>query len=477
MPQESELEPGTQVGEYVIEGPLGSGAFGAVYRAVHPVIGKAAAVKVLGSKYSSDPEVVSRFLWEARVVNQIRHPNIVDIFSFGQLADGRQYHIMELLDGDPLDVFAAANGGRLAPATVVAVLEPLARALDAAHAQGIIHRDLKPANVFMASDPDGGHTPKLLDFGIAKLLGEDQQDRHKTATGTAVGTPDYMSPEQCESRAIDHRSDIYALGCMAFRLLTGHSVFEADSVVALLMAHISSPPTSPSALAPDLPAAVDGPVLAMLAKDPDDRPSSATAAIAALESVVEAGTSSGGLKRGVPLEVASVSSLNSIPAPTSRQPPFVAAGAVGLAVAMVGYLVWALPGQSGQVVVASAVADASARDARPAAAAPSATVEIRFTGVPDGTTVLDASGATLTTSGRPLTLPRGAGALELTFTKPGYETAKRTVVPDQSRVLDVTMSKTPKPRTRRRQKPSPAKVTAPAEPAPGPGKNDVESPY
>src|SRR5262249_29514066 len=157
---------------------LGEGGFGAVYKAVHPLIGKTAAVKILNRQYSSNPQMVSRFIAEARAVNQIRHKNIIDIFSFGVLADGRQYFVMELLEGMPFDRYIDTHG-RLAPEVALPILRQVARALDAAHAQQIVHRDLKPENIYLTFDEDGGVHPKLLDFGIAKLT-TDASGGHKT---------------------------------------------------------------------------------------------------------------------------------------------------------------------------------------------------------------------------------------------------------------------------------------------------------
>src|SRR5262245_57624766 len=221
---DDDLPNGTVVGEYVIDGKLGEGGFGAVYRATHPLIGKAAAVKVLFRSFSSDQEMVSRFIAEARAVNQIRHRNIIDIFSFGSLEDGRQYYVMELLEGLTFDRYIKQKG-HLTPEEAIPVLRAIARALDAAHANGIAHRDLKPENIYVTFDEDGGVFPKLLDFGIAKLLGESAKSGHKTRTGTPMGTPHYMSPEQCRGKNVDHRTDIYSFGVLVHEALPGQLPF------------------------------------------------------------------------------------------------------------------------------------------------------------------------------------------------------------------------------------------------------------
>jgi tRNA A-37 threonylcarbamoyl transferase component Bud32 len=274
---DSELKPGDAVGEYRIEAKIGEGGFGAVYRAVHPVIGKTAAVKLLHRQFSSNPQMVSRFIAEAKAVNQIRHKNIIDIFSFGALSDGRQYYVMELLEGLSFDRFIKQRE-RLPLEEALPILRGIGRALDAAHAAGIVHRDLKPENIFILFDEDGVATPKLLDFGIAKLLGESEKV-HKTRTGTPMGTPYYMSPEQCHGRNVDHRTDIYSFGVVTHEALTGHVVFDGESVMDVFFKHTHAPPPRMSEVNPSLPASLDEPVLRMLAKDPEQRPATVMEAI------------------------------------------------------------------------------------------------------------------------------------------------------------------------------------------------------
>jgi len=278
---DQDLSPGDMVGEYQIEGKLGEGGFGAVYRAVHPLIGKAAAIKVLNRQYSSNPQMVSRFIAEARAVNQIRHRNIIDIFSFGQIQDGRQYYVMELLDGVTFDRYLK-DKHRLTLEEAMPILRGIARALDAAHATGIAHRDLKPENIFLVFDEDSGVAPKLLDFGIAKLFGDSVSSTHKTRTGTPLGTPYYMSPEQCRGKNVDHRTDIYSFGVLVHEVLTGKFLFDGENVMDVLMKHVSEPPPRMSQVCPDLPSALDEPLLRMLEKEPDKRPSTVIEALDAL---------------------------------------------------------------------------------------------------------------------------------------------------------------------------------------------------
>src|SRR5689334_797175 len=237
---DADLEPGQVVGEYQVERKLGQGGFGAVFKAVHPLIGKLVAIKVLSQRFSVDPQMVSRFVSEARAVNQIRHHNIIDIFSFGTLEDGRLYYVMEYLDGEPLDR-RLSRRGRIALGEAIPILRAIARALDAAHAKGIAHRDLKAENVFLATHPDGLF-PKLLDFGIAKLMVREDGLSHKTRTGAPMGTPHYMSPEQCHGRDVDHRTDMYAFGVLAYVMLTGVYPLDGDDYMAILMRQVHDEP-------------------------------------------------------------------------------------------------------------------------------------------------------------------------------------------------------------------------------------------
>jgi eukaryotic-like serine/threonine-protein kinase len=278
---EADLAVDARVGEYVIESVLGRGGFGTVYRAVQPVIGKRVAIKVLSRKFSADSEMVSRFAAEARAVNQIRHRHIIDIFAFGRLSDGRQYYVMEYLDGEGLDQYLATNGP-LSLEVALPILRAIARALDAAHAKGVAHRDLKPENVYLARDDDGGPFPKLLDFGIAKLSGQEEQLAHKTNTGVPIGTPYYMSPEQTRGVGVDHRTDLYSFGALAYRLLTGTYPFDG-SLIDILHKQVHDEPPPPSTRNPKLPPHVDAAIAWMMRKDPAERPASVSAAVAALQ--------------------------------------------------------------------------------------------------------------------------------------------------------------------------------------------------
>lgn len=268
------LTPGERVGEYRVEEMMARGGCAAVYLGVHPFIGKRAAIKVLDLWLSQRRDTATRFLTEARAVNQINHPNIVDVFGFGKLPDGRLYCVMELLEGMSLSEFLKRYGTQTVSA-VVTLLEPLADAIDAAHARGVVHRDLKPDNILLVEGDDGRIVPKLIDFGVAKLLLNDG-DPSATQQGAVIGTPGYMSPEQCRGLDIDSRTDIYALGVIAYQMITGRHPFVHESGLSpqdIMAKHLYNEPTRPSRIRPSLSALVDQALMAMLAKEPAERPS------------------------------------------------------------------------------------------------------------------------------------------------------------------------------------------------------------
>jgi len=263
------LVAGMMVGEYKVETKLGEGGMGAVYGAVHPLIGKRAAIKVLKRELCSNPEAVERFVLEARSVNQIGHPNIVDIFSFGELADGSSYFVMEWLRGESLA--QRLRRGRLAFGECLELLEGIIRGLEAAHEKGIIHRDLKPDNVYLVEVRGERPAVKLLDFGIAKLTGGEDNRLERTRTGALIGTPQYIAPEQARGYAIDHRADVYSLGVMAFEMFTGRPPFQAETAMDMISKHLNDPPPKPSTIV-SLPFELDRVILEMLDKSPANRP-------------------------------------------------------------------------------------------------------------------------------------------------------------------------------------------------------------
>jgi serine/threonine protein kinase len=265
---------GQQLGDYQVLEPIGEGGMGLVYRGVQPIIKKRVAIKVLRAEFASDPAQVKRLVSEAEAVNSISHRNIIDIFGLGQLPDGRQYIIMEYLEGQPLDAYLRTRGS-LPPLEVVELLIDICGPLFAAHNAGVVHRDLKPSNVFLVQQPDGTRYLKLLDFGLAKKGVQLDGRTSQTSATQIAGTPDYMAPEQCRALDISARTDLYALGVMAWQMCVGRLPFNGPTPMDVMMRHVSEPPIPPSLFAPGIPTALDALVLALMQKDPDARPSSA----------------------------------------------------------------------------------------------------------------------------------------------------------------------------------------------------------
>jgi len=269
---------GEAVGSYRIEAKLAEGGMGAVYRASHQLLGRPAAVKVLLPELSTNHEIVNRFFNEARASTAIRHPGIVEIYDFGYMPSGIAYIAMELLDGEPLSR-RLATVGRLDEATALLYTRGIASALAAAHARGIVHRDLKPDNIFLVPDPDmpTGIRPKLLDFGIAKVAEAARGgEATKTRMGSVMGTPTYMSPEQCRGAGeVDHRSDLYALGCILYEMVTGRPPFVSDGVGEIIGMHLFMAPVPPSHVVPGISANVESLAMSLLAKNPGERIQSA----------------------------------------------------------------------------------------------------------------------------------------------------------------------------------------------------------
>jgi serine/threonine-protein kinase len=296
----------TQVSEYVLQERIGAGGMGIVYRAVQPLIGKQVAIKILKEEYAGAQELVERLLVEARAVNAIQHRGIIDIFGFGQLADGRPYMVMELLHGLSLSAYLRKRR-KLGAEEAAELLDEMLAALGAAHRAGVIHRDLKPGNVFLVERAEGGRAVKLLDFGIAKVA-ESRASRPLTRKGNLLGTPEYMPPEQVRGDKLDPTADLYAVGVMAFQMLTGKLPFTGDSM-RILMAQVNERPPTLSSLAPEVPAELEALVLRLLAKEPSKRPATAEAVRRELSGFVSR-------RSGVSKELTPLPSADASSAPT-----------------------------------------------------------------------------------------------------------------------------------------------------------------
>lgn len=264
---------GQRVNNFEIIGLLGSGGMGDVFEAIHLVIHRKVAIKVLRPEHCADPALVQRFFNEARAANSIKHPNIVEILDVGMLPGGLPYIAMERLEGETL-AQRLSREGKLDIERAVDFAAQSAAALAAAHKRGIVHRDLKPDNLFIVADPRvaGRELVKVLDFGIAKLHG-DKLSQVKTNVGSILGTPPYMSPEQCRGipDAVDHRSDVYALGVILFEMLCGAPPFVAEGVGDVMVMHLSSPPPLPRWRRQEIPLRIEQTILWAMEKNPDQR--------------------------------------------------------------------------------------------------------------------------------------------------------------------------------------------------------------
>jgi eukaryotic-like serine/threonine-protein kinase len=280
---------GQLVGKYRIAEPIGEGGMGMVYRAEHVVLGSPAAIKLLLPRWTRNRQIVDRFFTEARAASAIRHVGIVQVFDSGLLPNGQAYIAMEMLEGISLGELLDRERA-LPPALASAICCQILAALDAAHVVGVIHRDLKPDNIQLVHDASAPASlrVKLLDFGIAKLLLDNvgaAGRRAVTSGGVLLGTPAYMSPEQCRASAVDSRSDLYAAGCILFEMLTGAQPFDGETSTDIVTKHLHDPPPKLRSINPSLPVELEQLIERMLAKDPARRAPSAAWSLATLERV------------------------------------------------------------------------------------------------------------------------------------------------------------------------------------------------
>lgn len=265
-----DLPGGSLVDDYEIEAKIGEGAMGVVYSATHTKLGRRVAIKVIAPTIGQDPQAIARFEREARTLASIHHPNIVDVYAFGTLADGRSYFAMEYMSGEALG--DRLERGRLSLDEALDLVDQIARGLEAAHAQRIVHRDLKPSNIFLAYIArENRPAVKLIDFGLVKSSRVDSVEN--TASAAIIGTAAYIAPEQARSPNVDGRADVYALGCVAYELVLGcHPFPAARTALAAVAAHLTEPPPHPRSIWPEIPATLDLLLFSMLAKDPSYRP-------------------------------------------------------------------------------------------------------------------------------------------------------------------------------------------------------------
>jgi serine/threonine-protein kinase len=294
--RQPELDAVGQVldGKYRLDAYLSRGGMGAVYRAMHLMLGTPVAVKLINPTLVTSSEMVRRFQREARAAAQLQHPHIVRVYDMGETQDGTLYIAMDLLTGESLSQTIRSQGALSTP-RIVAILRQVLSALASAHRAGIVHRDLKPHNIMIGRAADGGDFATLLEFGIAKSFDLETQTR-LTATGSAIGTPHYMSPEQAGGLPVDARSDLYSVGVIVYEMLTGDVPFDDTSAPAIMVKHLTEPPVPPSQRNPGTRVDPQLEAIAMrcLEKKPDARFQSAEEILAQLARLDDAATDGGG---------------------------------------------------------------------------------------------------------------------------------------------------------------------------------------
>lgn len=278
-----------QLGQYRLKRLLGRGGMGEVYLAEHVMLKRPCAIKLIRPEMAGDPATLARFEQEVQATARLTHWNTVEIYDYGRTDDGTFYYVMEYLPGMSLDQIVEMHGP-MPPGRVIHLISQTCEALAEAHAQDMIHRDIKPANIFAAKRGGTYDVAKLLDFGLVRTLDQQQLDVRLTQAGTVTGSPLYMSPEQAQGDHVDARSDIYALGCVTFYLLTGRPPFEESTPIKLIVAHAREPVSKPTSINPHIPVDLESIVLRCLEKDPADRFSSITAFREALLECQDAGS-------------------------------------------------------------------------------------------------------------------------------------------------------------------------------------------
>jgi serine/threonine protein kinase len=267
--RDADLQPGTRIGEYEVDSTIGEGGMGTVYAATHTRLGTRVAIKVIHRSLASDPKALERFRDEANAVSAIGHPGVVSIFDIARLPDGRPGLVMELLIGESL---SSRLRRPIDMSERLRICVEVCEIMEAAHAKNVVHRDLKPDNLFLVEDKGETHV-KLLDFGVAKVLGASHKKRRKTHSGGIVGTPAYMAPEQIRGGQVDARADIYSLGVLFYRIICGRPPFVNKSMVELFMHHLQRQPPSPDTLDSRVPPMLSSILQQLLSKNPDNRPS------------------------------------------------------------------------------------------------------------------------------------------------------------------------------------------------------------
>ncbi|MFO8071882.1 MAG: serine/threonine-protein kinase [Polyangia bacterium] len=484
----------TLEGRYAVERLLGEGGMGAVYQGLHVMVGRKVAIKFLHSELTGSEEVVKRFYREARAAAAIGHRNIVEVLDVGLSELGEPYLVMEFLEGESLgDMLERV--GPIDLGAACGVLDPALRALSAAHAKGIVHRDLKPDNIFLGHGQDGEVEVKLIDFGISKFAdagGESQL----TQTGSLLGTPAYMSPEQARGdRELDARADIYSMGVILYQALTGRMPFEGEHYNALLISVLTEEPLDPAEAHAGFPEQARELVMSALAKDPAQRPQSAAEMLERLKELgvyeerteqltrvassiekrnVAAGDVGDALREGSGSSASAVYSqmmregTSGVWAGTRpkgsrrRKGLLVGLGAAAVAVVAAVVLAWVYSGEEADEAVEVPLAAAEPEPAgepagEPAAAEEPGAVQIEVAGAPEGARIYY-DGAPVPQN--PFPVERRETLVRLEVRADGHEPFVTAVIPSEDLKIEAELKEEPrekekKPRPKRSRKPRP----------------------
>jgi serine/threonine protein kinase len=451
---------GSKIGNYTITSTLGEGGMGVVYRAEHPMIGKQVAIKVLHPDHAARADAAARCFLEARAVNEIRHPNVVDIIDCGVADLGEHgsvhYLLMELLDGEPLR--ALIDKGPIPPARAVALALEVARALAAAHAKGIIHRDIKPENIFLAREADVEHV-KVLDFGIAKLMDEQKFGR-LTKSGVTLGTPRYMAPEQLDDEDVDGRADVYALGIVLYEMLSGAAPFADETTARSVWRRMNELPTLSPELAATLPAGLEDVIARTLDPDRVRRPEMADLVNALADPSIELPSVAG---TGPQTRRLGKQPPKSEPATTDIEPP---RGKRWIALIPLAAVVAAI------VVFAIAVMRDDPSPPAPATPTPETSrvtthkvppaeiVTVHVGSSPPGAEVfVGAETAPRGTTPTSLTLARGVGAVEIRLVHAGFAELHRSISTLRDDRFEIALTELARSAIKPTKQPRPAPVT------------------
>ena len=446
-PGERSLDGTILLDRYRIVERLGAGGMGVVYVAEHIALKKRCAIKVLADEYAGKQDIVERFLQEARAASMIAHENVVEITDYGQTPSGSVFFVMEMLVGEDL-AHTVARHGPLPWERVRPIMVQICRALAAAHDKGIIHRDMKPENCFRIERAGTTDFIKVLDFGIAKVTGDESEGKGLTKTGMIFGTPEYMSPEQAQGMKVDHRADIYAVGIILYELLTGKVPFSADTFMGVLTKHMFEVPVAPSSLAPGITPEVESVILKALQKDREHRFSTMREFLAAIESVGSGGAGVSVVQEKIARPPSGpLLAFGGAKAPTKELAESRSTGAVwGLvivgvlaAAAVVAMLLGgpdegeaptqASAGGAGPEVVVAKPPEGP--EVAPVPDAPDVTVVVRITSNVDAEVVDPSSNRVLghTNSAEGITIERGLESRELVLRAEGYEDKALVLVP------------------------------------------------